>query len=411
MTSADTVPREADDRPGEPVPPPRRRPGWPGRRPGRLLVAVVALGFFFGPAAAGLLGVRAGQIENRRLAALPSPHSGWSFLPRLSGWAVDHLPLRDKAVRLNAEVSERVFDEPPASGGAAQVLQGRDGWLYLTADPAWACRPTKTVRQVVANANRLAAIVRRAGATFVLVVPPDKTTVETDRLPARYAHAGCSRRAKEQFWTAFRAAPPRGYADLYGPVQALKARDGTAYKPKDTHWAPRAAAEYARVVAERADPRLWATTSVVETGPVHETGDLSILLGVPADNSFPGAEVRRDGVSTPPYRGGKVGRMGVATFASTTTGAPLYTAPAAVFGDSFTGVSTPQLAPLFADLTSININTAPKDVTDTAKILVRSKLVIVESVERAFATGRAPLFDTATLDKLDRAVTAELAKR
>jgi hypothetical protein len=50
-------------------------------------------------------------------------------------------------------------------------------------------------------------------------------------------------------------------------------------------------------------------------------------------------------------------------------------------------------------------------MTETARLMVRSKLVIVESVERIFATERSPVFDTATLGRLHRAVTAELTGR
>ncbi len=60
---------------------------------------VVGLVFFFGPTVAGLLGVRSGEIDNRKLTSFPSLlNGGWKALPQLGAWASDNLPGRNQAI-------------------------------------------------------------------------------------------------------------------------------------------------------------------------------------------------------------------------------------------------------------------------------------------------------------------------
>lgn len=93
-------------------PPAADRPRAPRRRrPSPVLAG--ALAFFFTPAAAFVVGVRAEPFENRPLASFPSLSSGWAFLPGFERWGVDHLPLRDVAVRADSATSELIFGEAP----------------------------------------------------------------------------------------------------------------------------------------------------------------------------------------------------------------------------------------------------------------------------------------------------------
>ncbi len=98
--------------PPRPTPPPRP----PRRRRATILMAVVAIVFFFGPGVAYLGGARAKEIENRRLTSFPSISQGWSALPQLGRWAVDHLPGRQQAVDANDAVTRHVFGEYPNYG-------------------------------------------------------------------------------------------------------------------------------------------------------------------------------------------------------------------------------------------------------------------------------------------------------
>src|SRR5262249_45302078 len=125
------VSTDATDNPPEP---PRTGRHRATSRP-QVFFAVLAMVFFAGPVAARALGEHAVAIENRSLSPLPSPADGWAFFPELNQWAIDHLPLRDRAVEANTSFSQAVFRELPATAGAIpSVFTGADGWLFLRED-------------------------------------------------------------------------------------------------------------------------------------------------------------------------------------------------------------------------------------------------------------------------------------
>ena len=168
---------------------------------------------------------------------------------------------------------------------------------------------------------------------------------------------------------------------------------------------------YAQELADAARPGLWQPQDLVPTGPQRELGDLTRFTGIPGDNTFDGYATRRAGVTsfpTIPYAPGSVGKIGIATFraSSASGGAPLYSDQALLIGDSFSGISEPQFTPYFSKLVSVSVNAAPGDPKDVATMILSSKVVFVESVERAFATGRAPLFTNTFLDKLQVELTS-----
>jgi alginate O-acetyltransferase complex protein AlgJ len=385
------------------------RPQRRRRLASRLVIVLLAVVFFGFPAFGYFTGVRAHQIENRALSPRPSLSEGWGVFSHLDRWTSDHLPFRDSAIRDNTYLDQAVFDETPAYGtsGLSQVVSAGGGWLFLSAELQWACAPTQPVATTLRNATRLARMVRATGARYVLLVPPDKTSVEQAELPARYQGKECGQVAKKAFWTQIEAHPPEGYQDLYQPLLALREQTGRpVYKSKDTHWAPISAGLYARTVVNAVQPGLWDPAAFVPTGRQSQLGDLSRFTGIPADNSFDGWAVRRAGVPAYPQipnTPAKAGRLGVARLhARSAAGAPLYRAPTLVIGDSFNGVSSPALSPYFANITSVSNNSAPKDPEDLARMILSSRVVIVEAVERAFATGRALLFTDAFLDSLQR---------
>lgn len=379
-------------------------------------MALVAAVFFLGPMAAGAFGVRAGQIENRALTEFPSLGQGWDMVDQLDQWAVDHLPLRDQAIQFNTDLSERLFGELPSYGNQGgtsdQVIPGDDDWMYLAEDISWMCSPQAAVPHILANTTRMADIAERTGARVIVVVPPDKATVETENLPGDYPDKDCSVPAKQSFWDTINANPPKDYLDLYSPIMDLRAREGEPiWRPKDSHWAPIAGAEYARVLANAIDPTLLDSAEVVSTGPTSAEGDLTRLLGTPAETRFEGYEVRRPGVTVPDWEPGTIGHMGIATYHAQTTDAPVYPGKVTIIGDSYTGISFPQITPYFGDLVSVNNTSAGKHIDDLATAMADSDVIVIETVERAYASGRVPLYDDEHLDQLDQAIGQVLAER
>ena len=390
-------------------------------RPRRMVVLALGLVFLFTPAAAYALGVRATEIENRRLSSFPSVSDGWEFFPRLSSWATDHLPLRDRAVAANTRLSEGLFGEPPQYGGpdsgaggagpvapqpagedAAErvfpkVLQGDDDWLFLGADVSGPCEPLQPLDETLAGLDRFGRMLQAAGKTYVFTVAPDKSTMNPDKLPDDYVGDDCAPDAKSAFWDRMETSPPVGYVDLKQELARVQEEGGVnLWRPSDTHWAQRGALIYAQQVADALDPRLWQTSRIVETGPVQLRADLAAQLGTPRTDEVPGWELERPGVT--------VTSVTPNTLSSTTTGAPLHTPPTLVLGDSFTQSSLRFLAPLFSSARVVQPATATDDPAAAVAAIVGSDTVVLEIVERSVEAGDVPIVDEAFLTSLEQAL-------
>lgn len=416
----------ADERPTAEVR--RTRYSRPTRRIRRPLALLVAVGFFFGPAGAFVLGARPAAFENHALADMPSPSDGWSFFPKFTSWAVDHLPLRQNAVHAYASGSERVFGQAPSygkadqappvapvhAGGAAapattaaqvpQVIQGSRGWLYYGGDVTTKCHPSRSIADTLQRIDRLAALVQASGRRFVFTVPPDKSTMDPGNLPADYPGADCAAKARTAFWKALATSPPGGYLDLRGPLAAQEKKTGLIYQPTDTHWTDRGGAVFAEQLARRLDPGLLADTDVVQTGTTHLTGDLALMLGLHTADPVPAIELRRAGV-TPVGRDSldlpPLSLSAPITSRNSTTGAPLFAPHTLVLGDSFTDRSAPFLGTLFADLTEIHNEVAGQV---TAEAIADSDVVVYELVERTVESGDAGLLQDASLQVIQQAL-------
>jgi hypothetical protein len=359
-----------------------------GRR--RIALTLVALLFFGGPALAGLLGERAGGIENRTLTPFPSLAQGWAFFPHLSQWATDHLPLRDRAVRANSAASEWAFNELPATAGSPPpVILGRDGWLFFSGDTFLACQNRARLSGVNRELERFAALTGRLGKRLVTTVGPDKTTIETDRLPERYPNRDCSLPAKAELWQRLAADPPPGYVDLRVPLERAKQQYGAVYKPQDTHFDDHGNVAFATALAAALDPRMVDHVELQETGPRSTIGDLSVLTGLPAATTFPGVTLHRPGVvvtRTDTIRSA----MPIIHSSATSTGAPLVPGRTLLVGDSYSLNGLAWLQPFFADLDFLLLST-PAAPAAFAELLRSADTVILEQVERTFVQCNTPL--------------------
>ncbi len=187
------------------------------------------------------------------------------------------------------------------------------------------------------------------------------------------------------------------YVDLKGPLEEVQEQEGAElYRPSDTHWGPRGAIVYALQVADGLDPALRRTSDPTSTAPVRQDGDLSQLLGTPTVDQVPGWALERPGVV--------VRRADETGLVSTTTGAPLWTPPTLVVGDSFTKASLPQLAPLFADARLVQTSLAADDPEALVAAVLAADTVVVQVVERAVAAGGLALVEPAFLDRLAAAL-------
>jgi alginate O-acetyltransferase complex protein AlgJ len=409
-----------------PAPTPRR--SWRLRRP---LGLVIAIGFFFGPLGAFVLGARPQAFENHALADLPALSEGWSFFPAFTTWAVDHLPLRQQAVQAYAAGSERVFAQPPSYGSAdpgpvagvpsgdgtvadtgdgveyPSVIQGTHDWLYYGADIAGRCEPIRSIDDTLDRIDRLGAAVEASGRRFVFTVAPDKTTIYPDNMPESYVGADCAEERRTAFWDALRITPPTGYLDLRGPLEAEQERSGPIYRPTDTHWSPRGAAVYTRELAGRLDPVLLEDTDAVETGTARVTGDLAAMLGLTTTDAFTAVEIRRPGLTPIGRNSLELPLLPLAapvTANTSTVDAPLFQPRTLLLGDSFTDVSLSPLGTVFADVSLLHNEAAATAPQVAAEAIADADVVVFEIVERSIGIGGGALIDDASLAAIEQAL-------
>jgi alginate O-acetyltransferase complex protein AlgJ len=413
-------------------------------RPPTLLIGLVAAAFFFAPAFAWVSGERATPIENRPLVAFPSLDLGWDVFPALTQWTTDYLPLRSNAVRFNTRLSERVFNEAPAQIAAtgpvgvgqaptlagqanagsdepapkSKVLRGEHGWLYLTQDFTSGCEPEWSMAEVLRGLRRLDSIIGRSGRRLIVVVPPDKSTIERAEIPDDYALRGCAERAHRARIAALRRLALPSVVDMQAVLEARRRRQRSPiYLSLDSHWTQVGSYLYGRSLVEKIDPRLLRHTRVVPGARQTPYGDLTTLIGDPKRVNQPGLRLERDGVSAPRttetslYPGGVVTRER----RSAATGlARLYPYRAVLHGSSFTRVSADKVKPYFADIT------LPPQLLDAESegrlaqaeqllldLIKSSKLLILEQVEREFwGVQTGSLLRPEFLDRLERALSS-----
>lgn len=401
--------------------------GWKARvqaNPARMLVATLALAFFFAPIVAAVAGVHAPTIENHKLGRLPQRSDGWSSFGVFDTWATDHLPLRNVAINANTRVERDLFGETPdygANGTATTttatgvagisvpqpvvsaaaipafptVVAGTGGWLFYGTDFRAACNPVLSATVIAQRLGRLSDIISKAGKTFVMVVAPDKSNIYPEYLPAADQGATCTSKTQAALWSALATNPPRGYQDLHGALLAAKAAaPGTLlYRRLDTHWNGRGALIYAHLLADSLNPQLWPTLSVTPLGDKRANTDLAALLGTKQTEEAPAFSVSRPGVV-------QTTATDVQLTNTATNGAQLVTGRTLFISDSFTEASRFAINPFFQDAGFINSIAAQTEFDSLRSAISSAKTVILEIVERDVVGGQAPILETSVLDHL-----------
>ena len=353
----------------------------------RVVFATLAIGFFAAPILLRGVGVTATAFENRRFAEAPRVSQGWDAFQQTSRFLTDRLPLREQAVRANTELWQTFFGtaprygtsgaggtlpfagkaegtagegRPKPGGQAAQVLPGREGWLFLKGELERACTPLVPFRVALERWRRLVSIVRASGRRAVLMVPPDKGSIYGEYLPAGTL-TECARRAKPGFWDLL-AREPRGsgVVSLERTLVAKKRRgDELLYSRKDSHWTSPGSLEMVRAVLDRLGGGVRLKPGEVVRLPKEEyVGDLSVLRGESTKDSRPARTIRR------------------------APGAPRVPGKTLFVRDSFGDGALPFLGLYFADLRKATW-TDPR--AKLSRAIARADTVIFESVEREFA--------------------------
>ncbi|WP_342779455.1 alginate O-acetyltransferase AlgX-related protein [Amycolatopsis cihanbeyliensis] len=404
------------------------------RHGGRQLTALLsALVFFVTPTMLWVLGGRPSEIENHPLAGLPGISEGWGVFTGLPGWATDQLVFRATAIQAADDISRAVFGEPapldqgggppagplpgetrpepetdqpdPGTGerGGWRVVEGTDGWLYLSLDSEAKCEPARPVRETVHGMTELRRAVEASGRQFVFVIAPDKTTMVPQHLPERYPYRECSRAVAGDFW---RLLTGRGRAlDLRPPLASAAERIGRpAYASNDTHWRDEGSIVLTRSLAEAIRPGItdgWVTRP---DGTYTAPSDLPTVLGRREEKTNMRYELRPDGRTNihGPY-------IPDTDTPVRTKRAPLpgmVEKPTLIFGDSFVNTSSSYLPAAFSDLTMLAYPSMSEHLDAVVQEFVDAEVVVVQSVERAVAGGWLPYLDDAFIERVRAAMAA-----
>lgn len=358
----------------------------------RPVFAILAVVFFATPIAARMLGITAESFENRPFAEAPKLSQGWDAFGQTTRFLTDRMPLRAQAVRANTRIWTDVFETTPrygpatglaqdgtlsltgapkeaeattpaAADTAAQVLRGRDGWLFLQGEMDRSCAPYMPFEEAIERWRALIETIRAQGARALLVIPPDKGTIYPEHL-ADFPVKDCAAKGKREQWRMIeRAERGRDVIGLRDDLMRMKPDAGDdLYARKDSHWSTVGSLSLVRAVLERLDGARLLRSEIIDPGPTEYTGDLTNLLGAPEADM----QAQR-GIERKP-------------------GAPRIPGRTLMIGDSYSQGPVPQLTHYFDDFRVLLWETPPAEL---ARAIRNADTVVVETVERevAFRAG------------------------
>ena len=293
----------------------------------RHLLTALALLFFLLPLGLRAAGVTARPFENRPMAPRPSLDAGWEVFDQTGRFFTDRMPLREQAVRAQNWAARNVLDVPPtwrrdlladqantaalpqdkqlepeqpveqrAAGSGSRVVEGDDGWLFLSDDLERACEPTAPWPVVIGRLEAIAKGIRESGRDVVVAIAPDKSTIYPELLSdaARRRHA-CAARNRREYWPLIeRSGEPALLALREDMLAAKRSTGGELYRSTDSHWNSVGAGVAVRAILAHLDGGVRvAPGEFVQRPPLKYTGDLTTLVGSTAASTTPERTVRR----------------------------------------------------------------------------------------------------------------------
>lgn len=369
----------------------------------RLAFAVLAIVFFATPIAARVVGITAESFENRPFATAPKLSQGWDAFAQTTQFLTDRMPLRKQAVEANTRIWTDLFDTTPRYGGpttpgqdgplpageaaeaaeaappdtAAQVLRGRDGWLFVHAEMHAACAPPIPAFEALSRWQALIGAIRSSGREGLMVVAPDKGSVYPEYVE-EFPGRECSDDGRRRFWSLLEGAErPDRLISLRDDLVGLKRDVGDdLYARKDSHWTTLGSLTLVGAVLDGiGHPGVGLRPSeIVDPGRGEYTGDLTNLLGVGEKDTQAQRGIERDPA------------------AKRIPGRTL------MIADSFGEAPSPQLAPYFEDFREVLWAATPAEL---AREIRAADRVLLETVERE-VTHRAVEIVPAVTRQLQR---------
>ena len=371
------------------------------------LIAVFATGFIFAPACAFVTGSRELPVTNRALSTSRGIDDGWNMVRVIGDAFNDRLPLRTGALKFDSFIDRTVFREQPAFGGGAtpEVLEGSDGFLFLAGAFDVACNPHGTPQSVSSNLKRFADIIIKSGRKIVVTVAPDKSSVETAKLPANNPKADCWKTHTNQLWSALGDAQIPGYIDLRSVFREriIKTRS-SLYLRQDSHWNREGSLVALQKVVSAFQPGVWDQSEIKYNGTTEYGGDLEAMRGGTKTDEAPDFGVNRPQISvvksqydagyTPGYR--RLSEM------SGPSGS-LVSGKSLLFFDSFGMAAIEQIVPYFEKLETMHFSNFLIDIW--IDLIMKADNVWLLSVERSLEYRLTYDMGSVTfLDALDKAL-------
>jgi len=349
-----------------------------------ILTCVAATLVIFAPGIVFIADGPSHTNENRELSDLPGRDAGWNYFESLGNFISDRLPLRPYAVRADAWVDTHLFREDPAFGGAAipGIITGDQGFLFLAGEVEIACAPTAPAASTVANLAELARIIKASGRDVVTMVVPNKSSVHPELLPHDMADRDCFDAYVEDLWSGLATAGIDGFFDLRTVLtRESEATGEPLFFRTDSHWDPAGSLVAVQAMVDHFAPGLWSDEEVHDEGLVCCFGDISMLMGAPAEEGVRSYSIVRPDVThvSTTVIDGIVGAAN-RRFVNAAPDGRLITGRTVMFLDSTGLRAMAQIVPFFEDLTVIHLNDyEPQRFLDAIE---SSDRVWIMSVER-----------------------------
>ena len=182
----------------------------------------------------GMLWASEAQTGETDLAEFPAliEDGTWNtdYMSELGGWFEDHFAYRDILVSANAVLRAQLLGDSVTDS----VIVGRDGWLYYseTLDDYTGAGllSDRAIDNIVFNLSIMQGYTQACGASFVVVIAPNKNSLYSEYMPYYYTEGGL------RSLTLLEEAMEESGINFVSMYSVLSAQDEVLYYKKDTHW-------------------------------------------------------------------------------------------------------------------------------------------------------------------------------
>lgn len=181
-------------------------------------------------------------------------------------------------------------------GSAPDVVEGRDGYLFLGTDFDLSCGSGAEFDDYLAALGRLATVIADSGREVVWTIAPDKSTTLLDRLPDEVPQDACFHQNQQWQEALIGAVEESHYVDSLALLREADAAGDQVYWRGDSHWTSYGASLWLLEMLDRLDPAVVDHVQVT-SATADRTGDLYALAKRSDVESAPSASFATDNTS------------------------------------------------------------------------------------------------------------------